>query len=212
MMSQSIRCYKNCISKYVSPSSLAKLGNRGNDTDEPDDSKAGPKRLRSSTSAVFDFNKHGLFCHDVALCTLPNEYDDNVPHQYRTPASIATTDKMADGVTYKQYLLGLCQKRGDDLGKIVSGRILGAHSDLHAADARYHRKCNAFFHRGTHRICDTDCKSDADDQAFYETINVVSSDRARVWNSIYVEAVYSYKGGCMMARRVLVDKIVPTFW
>ena len=59
---------------------------------------------------------------------------------------------MADGETYKQYLLGLCQKGGDDLGKIVSGRILGAHSDLHAADARYHRKCNAVFHRGTQSL------------------------------------------------------------
>ena len=90
-------------------------------------------------------------------------------------------------------------------------RILGAHSDLHAADARYHRKCNAVFHCGTHRVSYTDRKSDADDQAFYETINIVSSDHSRLWNYIHVEAVNSDKCGCMMARRALVDKIVQHF-
>ena len=53
--SQSIRCHKNCVSKYVSPSSLAKLGKRGNDTDKPEDSKTGRKRLSSSTSAILHF-------------------------------------------------------------------------------------------------------------------------------------------------------------
>ena len=59
---------------------------------------------------------------------------------------------MADGkTTYKENLLSLCQNRGDELGKIVSAHILGAPSDLHAADARYHDKCNAAFHRDAHR-------------------------------------------------------------
>ena len=59
---------------------------------------------------------------------------------------------MADGVIpYKQCLLDLCNKRGDDLDEIVWDRILGAPSDLHAADARYHWKCNAYFHSATHR-------------------------------------------------------------
>ena len=62
------RSHKNCVSKYVSPSSLAKLGNRGNDTDEHDDSKTGPKRLRSSTSAILDFFKHKA--HFVAYVLL----------------------------------------------------------------------------------------------------------------------------------------------
>ena len=51
---------------------------------------------------------------------------------------------MGNGKTlYKQHLLDLCDKHGDKLGKIVRSRILGAHSDLHAADARY-RNCDGF--------------------------------------------------------------------
>ena len=72
---------------------------------------------------------------------------------------------MADGkTTYKENLLGLCQNRGDQLGKIVSARILGAPSDLHAADARYHHKCN--FHRDAHRTSDVDSKCAVNDQGF----------------------------------------------
>jgi len=48
--SSAVRCHKNCVSKYVSPSTLAKLGKRRTEEDQKDDdSKAGPKRLRSST-------------------------------------------------------------------------------------------------------------------------------------------------------------------
>ena len=57
---------------------------------------------------------------------------------------------MADGKTfYKQHLPDLCDKRADELGRIVRGRVLGAQSDLHDADARYHRKCSAAFHGST---------------------------------------------------------------
>ena len=77
---------------------------------------------------------------------------------------------MADGKTfYKQHLLDLRDKRGNELGRIVRGRILGAQSDLHAADARCHRKCSPAFHASTQKTNDTDSKSAADDQAFTET-------------------------------------------
>ncbi|KAG0717229.1 hypothetical protein GWK47_054872 [Chionoecetes opilio] len=144
--SSTVRCHKNCVSKYVSPSTLNKLGKRMPKEETNEDSNAGPKRLRSSIGGdVFDFQKHCLFCHDITPCILPNEYDPKVPQQYRVPASRVTTDKMGDGETYKQYLLDLCEKRGDELGRIVCNRIIGAPSDLHAADAKYHRSCNANF-------------------------------------------------------------------
>jgi len=97
---------------------------------------------------------------------------------------------MADGKTfYKQNLLDLCDKRGDKLGRIVCGRTFGAQSDLHAADARYHRKCSAAFHGSTQKINDTDSKYADDDEAFAETVKVLSSDSSKVWNSLDVEAV-----------------------
>lgn len=211
--SLTLKCHKICISKYVSPSTLGKLDKRMRDDEKSDDATAAPKRLRSNTgSAVFDFRKHCLFCYDVTPCTLPHEYELKVPQQYRTPASIVLTVKMADGVTsYKQYLLDLCQKRDDELCRRVRDRILGAQSDLHAADARYHRKCNAAFHVGTHRINDKDSEFVADDQAFSETVTAMCSDPSKVWNSLDVEAVYSDKGGCVMSRRVLVQKVIQHF-
>jgi len=210
--SSTVRCHKNCVSKYVSPSTLNKLGKRMPEEETDDDSNAGSKRLRSSTGGdVFDLQKHCLFCHDITPCILPNEYDPKVPQQYRVPASRVTTDKMADRETYKQYLLDLCDERGDELGRIVRDRIIGAPSDLHAADAMYHRRCNMTFHRDAHRTTTIDSKGTADDQAFAETVNVVGYDRSKVWNSLDVEAVYADKGGSVMSRRVLVENIIQHF-
>jgi len=89
--------------------------------------------------------------------------------------------------------------------------ILGAQSDLHAADARYHRKYSAAFHVSTQRTNDTDSKSAADDQAFTETVMVLSSDPSKVWNSLDVEAVYSDQGGRDMCRCTVVEKVIQHF-
>ena len=203
---QTVACHKNCVSKYVSPSTLASLGKHAHDEKTSD---VGPKRLRSSTNDSFEFRKHCLFCADVTKCLLPNEYDSKIPHKYRVPASLVTTDKMADGKTsYKEHLLGICEKRGDELGQIVKARILGAPSDLHAADARYHRKCNSLFHRG-----DDANKNDSKhpDQALSQTVHAVGADRSKLWNSLDVEAIYTDCGGNALSRRSLVREVVHYF-
>ena len=79
----SVRCHKNCVSKYVSPSTLANMSKRVNDDNESDDPEVGTKRMRSSTACAFEFMKHCLFCPNVTTCKLLHEYDDKVPHQYR---------------------------------------------------------------------------------------------------------------------------------
>ena len=54
---------------------------------------------------------------------------------------------MSSGQEYKRKLLDVCTKRNDGFGNTVRDRILGAGmSDLHAVDARYHRKCGKLFH------------------------------------------------------------------
>ena len=99
----SVRCHNNCVSKYVSPSTLANMSKRVNDDNKSDDPEVGTKRMRSSTACAFEFRKHCLFCPNVTTCKLLHEYDDKVPHQYRIPASLVTTDKMADAkTTYKE--------------------------------------------------------------------------------------------------------------
>ena len=85
--------------------------------------------------------KHCLCCADITDFLLPNEYDSKVPHKNRMPASFVTTDKLADGETpYKDHLLEICEQWGDELAHVVRAGMLGTTSDLHAADARYHRK------------------------------------------------------------------------
>ena len=82
----------------------------------------------------------------------------------------------------------MCQKRDDELGRIVRDQILGIPADLHAADAMYHRKCNAIFHRSIHTANKPDDKCEVD-QAFTQTVCTVGNDRSKVWNSLDVEAV-----------------------
>ena len=79
----SVRCHKNWVSKYVSPSTLANISKRVNDDNESDDPEVGTKRMRSSTACAFEFMKHCLFCPNVTTWKLLHEYDDKVPHQYR---------------------------------------------------------------------------------------------------------------------------------
>ena len=81
------------------------------------------------------------------------------------------TARLLTNITYL-----ICHKCGDELGRIVSDHILGAHSDLHATDARYHCKCNASFQLGTHRTSDADRKCVSDDKAFSETANAAGSN------------------------------------
>ena len=90
----------------------------------------------------------------------------------------------------------------------MSARILGAPSDLHAADARYHHKCNTAFHRDAHRTSDVDSKYAVNDQGFAETVTVVNSDRSKIWNSLDVEAIDRDNGGLIMSRRSLIEKVI----
>ncbi len=45
----------------------------------------------------------------------------------------------------KQGILDKCEERNDEWASQVRVRICGAVSDLHAADARYHKSCRVSF-------------------------------------------------------------------
>ena len=139
-----LQCHKNWISRYVSPCNTRPyLGKSKCSPSEP--SVVEPKRLRSDK--LFDFKKHCLFCPDVTECTLSNEYPRKVNVTRRKAAYMLRSDKRCDGSNYKQQLVLVCDERGDHLGKVVKDSILGAVSDLHAADARYHVDCHRKFFR-----------------------------------------------------------------
>ena len=140
---------------------------------------------------------------------------ENFPSSnYRRAISLVTTDKLANGQDYKQKLLDVCAERSDELGRVVKERILGAGlSDLHAVDARYHRKCCKLFHNITRSKSDSSSSryKTADQQALIDTFAAVSEYREKVWTSIDVEALYSDNGGSEHSRRSLVKKVSEHF-
>ena len=144
-----VRCHKNCVSKYVSPSTLANMSKRVNG-----DNKSVTLKLKQSE------------CAQARLVLL-------------NLGSTVCSALRSLLVSCCMRLLDICQKRGDDLGKTGSAPIHGSPSDLHAADARYHSKSNQSFHHDAHRPNETGDKYSADDCAFSETVNVLSSDRSK---------------------------------
>ena len=47
--------------------------------------------------------------------------------------------------TFKEAILDVCDQRNDELAHQVYIRVQGAVSDLHAADAQYHKDCHDSF-------------------------------------------------------------------
>ena len=200
-----IRCHKNCVSTYTSPTNLASLKRQ---TNEPPNIE--PKKLRSeilSKGPKFDLKKHCLFCLEVKECILPHEYDPKVPHKYRVGASEVMTKDLSDGVTtYKDILIAKCDVRNDDLGRVVKNRLVTVLGDLPAEEARYHRECNRNFHKPCVKNV-----VDAEDRAFTETCKVISGDRLKIWNSLEIEEAYVEEGGQQLSRRNLIDKVMAHF-
>ncbi len=99
-----IKCHKNCVSSYVSPTNLASFTKkREGDLSIPD-----TKRLRSSLlmeGPIYNPKMHCLFCIAVTVCILPEEYDNKISHAKRIPSSRFMTDKLPDKRSYKDLLL-----------------------------------------------------------------------------------------------------------
>ena len=207
----SITCHKNCISRYVSPSSLASIKKR--EHPHTSDSKCETKRLRSSEGGVvFNFKEHCLFCLEVTPCSA--ELEKKRPLKYRRIISMVATDKMGDGQDYKQKLLDICSQRNDDLGRVVKNRIIGAGlSDLHAIDARYHRQCCKRFHAIISSRSDSSSSryGSTDQKALTDTFGAMGENRQKVWTSTDVEALYFDNGGDEHSRRTLVKKVCEHF-
>ena len=59
--------------------------------------------------------------------------------------------------------------------------------------------------------CSSCTTQDELDNAFCEVIAVVSEDLSRIWNSVEVFKLYQSKGGQMLTKRQVVDKLVDHF-
>ena len=88
-----------------------------------------------------------------------------------------------------------CDERSDVQSAEVRIRLVGAQTDLHAADAQYHRDCNMSFmsaknvlsahYKAAHNA------STSPDDSFQSLIDVMNGDPAHVWTSVEWQEHYT---------------------
>ena len=104
--------------------------------------------------------------------------------------------------TFKDAILDTCTKRNDSWAEEVRGRALLAMSDLHAADAQYHKDClSSFTSNKPASSQSTACV----DHAFNAVVESMLSNKNHVWNSVEVEELYQAHGGQDHSRRTLME-------
>ena len=64
-------------------------------------------------------------------------------------------------------------------------------SDLHAADARYHKDCMSKFFSNTPLVCSSTVR----DAALDEVAKIMKADTTRMWNSAELQGVYAEHSG-----------------
>ena len=96
-----------------------------------------PKRAKRSEISKFNFQQHCIYCGEECLV----KKDPKNPSRWR-PAYICTQIvRTGQKQSLKQEILEKCDERNDEWASQVRVRVCGAVSDLHAADARYHKSC-----------------------------------------------------------------------
>ena len=97
--------------------------------------------------------------------------------------------------------------RNDEWAQQVRIRVEGAVSDLHAADAQYHKDCMSTLcgprniHSASHQSVQVE------DEAFNRVIHDLNEDRTRIWNSRELHEQYIAHGGESLTRRNLMSKL-----
>ena len=114
---------------------------------------------------------------------------------------------------YKEYLLEKCISRSDYWADEVRGRIESAVSDLHAADARYHRYCMSAFMNGRFLSESSNNQStlQREDKALHHIIKTLHSDRSVIWNSVELFELYRENNGRSLTRYDLIKELKQHF-
>ena len=128
------------------------------------------------------------------------------PSRWKVAYLCRTTD---DGkTTSKEAILQHAHERNDAWAREVAFRANLAVSDLHAADARYHRDCLAKFF--TNRPS-AESSTEACDSALEELLSQMSLDFTRIWNSAELYTLYSELGGTLISRHFLIKSVHEYF-
>ena len=134
-----LQAHKVCIEKYLHPNEVQKAVKRY--AGDADVSIPAPKRAKRSEVPKFNFQQHCIYCGEECLV----KKDPKNPSRWR-PAYICTQFvRMGHKQSLKQELLEKCDERNDEWASQVRVRVCGAVSDLHAADAHYHKSCRVTF-------------------------------------------------------------------
>ena len=144
------------------------------------------------------------------------ESDPKHPSRWRRVILCRTVDKVTGGAkTFKESIIETCDKRNDDVARQVKLRVLGSVSDLHAADARYHKDCRDKF-MATRSVTSAAKASGSQaksglEEAFLLTVSDIEADKSKIWNSVEVFDLYLSHGGEKCSRRSLVPKLCNYF-
>ena len=142
------------------------------------------------------------------------DFDLKNPNRWRRVVVCRTADR-AGQKTFKQSIIDTCDARQDELSHEVKRRVLSAVSDLHAADARYHKDCFMKFMSplsvATAQRKTKSSQKEVEDPAFYAVTCKMNEDRGRIWNSVEVHSLYEPKEGMILSRRNLVVKLSQHF-
>ena len=114
---------------------------------------------------------------------------------------------------FKETILLVCKSRGDAAADQVCARLQGCISDLHAADAIYRKDCSSSFMapKSIKIAIAHGASASESDPAFNIVVNVLQSDRSRIWNYVDIYKVYVANGGCFLLRRTLIVKLNTYF-
>ncbi len=102
--------------------------------------------LTRSRLETFDTctNEHGRFQFKGYCVFCSSKYlpkDKKHPNRkWRRVVQCRTADRPGE-ISFKDRILDLCSCRDDNWAHEVRTRVLGAFSDLHAADGEYHKDC-----------------------------------------------------------------------
>ena len=201
--SRSLLVHRNCASTYTSKTHIKRfLQRQRKSTEEPD-----IKRSRRSAITPFKFKEHCLICGEH--CS--SEPDSKNPERWRRVVQCRTADRGHNQDSLKDVILKACDMRNDDWAQQVRIRVEGAVSDLHAADAQYHKDCMSTF-RGPRNIRSASHKpAQVEDEAFNRVISDLNEDRTRIWNSVELHEQYTAYNGESLTRRNLMAKLSEHF-
>ena len=87
--------------------------------------------------------------------------------------------------------------------------MCGTVSDLHAADARYHKCCRVsfFFQKSTSAALKLKQEGHDDESV----ISILNADKSQIWNSVELYTLYVENGGSDLSRRLLVTRLLEYF-